>query len=142
MTSVCCMNALLLKAVLCPAFLSYPFSLCSDRDHGIVEGGGTCQRGKSTVAGVRYPQLSFTIGSLCEASHHPSLPWSGFPHLQDGYSNLSCCAPYLWCEKQMRKCERLIAKPQKAFCTKAGEEAAAQAIHTEVLRPHPRGSAF
>lgn len=71
----------------------------------------------------------------------PPLPWSGFLHQQNGYKNLCCSAPYLWCKGQMRTCEELIAKQQKAFCTQAGEEAAAEAIH-EALGLHPRGFVF
>ena len=109
------MNVLLLKAGLCPAFLSSPFLLCLGCDHSIFGGEGACQNREIMVIGVRCPQLSSTISSRCEEGKSPPLPWSGSPHLQNGYNNLSCYVPYLWYEGQMRKCEKLIAKLQKSL---------------------------
>lgn len=48
------------------------------------------------------------------------LPWSGFLHLQNGYSNLSRSAPHPWCEGHTRKCEKLVARRPRVSVPKRG----------------------
>lgn len=140
LTNICCKNVLLLKSVLCPTFPFSPFSFCLACDHGIFR-GDICWSRQNTVGGVGCPTSALQPAHCVILGKSPPLPWSGFLHQQNGYKNLCCSAPYLWCKGQMRTCEELIAKQQKAFCTQAGEEAAAEAIH-EALGLHPRGSVF